>query len=58
MIFIRVLTHWGRVMHICIEDLTIIGSDNGLSSPRRQAINWTNVEYYQVDPKEQTSMKC
>ena len=24
------LTHWGRVMHICICKLTIIGSDNGL----------------------------
>ena len=22
------LTHWGRVMHICIGNLTIIGSDN------------------------------
>ena len=24
------LTHWGRVMHICVSKLTIIGSDNGL----------------------------
>ena len=24
------LTHWGRVMHICISKLTIIGSENGL----------------------------
>ena len=24
------LTHWGRVMHICIGKVTIIGSDNGL----------------------------
>ena len=23
------LTHWGRVTHICISNLTIIGSDNG-----------------------------
>ena len=36
------LTHWGRVMHICVSRLTIIGSDNGLSSGRRQAIIWTN----------------
>ena len=36
------LTHWGRVMHICIGKLTIIGSDNGLSPGRRQAIIWTN----------------
>ena len=28
--------------HICVGKLTIIGSDNGLSSGRRQAIIWTN----------------
>ena len=36
------LTHRGRVMHICIGNLTIIGSNNGLSPSRRQAITWTN----------------
>ena len=36
------LTHWGRVTHICASKLTIIGSDNGLSPGRRQAIIWTN----------------
>ena len=36
------LTHWGRVTHICVDKLTIIGSDNGLSPDRRQAIIWTN----------------
>ena len=30
--------HWGRVTHICVSNLTIIGSDNGLSPGRRQAI--------------------
>ena len=29
-------------MHICIGNLTIIVSDNGLSPGRRQAIIWTN----------------
>ena len=29
--------------HICVGNLTIIGSDNGLSPDRRQAITWTNV---------------
>ena len=38
-----VLTHWGRVTHICVGKLTIIGSDNGLSPERRQAIIWTNI---------------
>ena len=37
------LTHWGRVTHICVGNLTIIGSDNGLSPGWRQAITWTNV---------------
>ena len=37
-----ILTHWGRVMHIWVGNLTIIGSDNGLSPGWRQAIIWTN----------------
>ena len=38
------LTHWGWVTHtcICIGKVTIIGSDNGLSPSRRQAIIGTN----------------
>ena len=35
------LTHWGWMTHICVSELTIIGSDNGLSPGRRQAIIWT-----------------
>ena len=37
------LTHWGWVMHICVGNLTIIGSDNGLPPGRRGAIICTNV---------------
>ena len=29
-------------LHICVGNLTIIGSDNGLSPGRHQAIIWTN----------------
>ena len=36
------LTHWGRVTHICVSTLTIIGSDNVLLPGRSQAIIWTN----------------
>ena len=36
-------THWGRVTDICVVNLTIIGSDNGLSPVRRGPITWTNV---------------
>ena len=44
------LTHWGRVTHVCVGNLTIIGSDNGLSPGRRQAITWTNVETLLIEP--------
>ena len=44
------LTHWGRVMHICIGELTIIGSNNGLSPYRRQAIIWTNTGLLLIGP--------
>ena len=36
------LTHWGRVEHICVSKLSIIGSDNGLAPGWLQAIIWTN----------------
>ena len=36
------LTHWGRVTHIYVSKLTIIGSDNGWSPDRYQAIIRTN----------------
>ena len=44
------LTHWGRVTHICVDNLTIIGSDNGLSPGQRQAIIWTNAVILLIGP--------
>ena len=44
------LTHWGRVTHICVSDLTSIGSDNGLSPGRRQAIIRTNAAILLIRP--------
>ena len=44
------LTHWGRVTHICVGKLNSIGSDNGLSPERRQAIIWTNAEILLIGP--------
>ena len=35
-------THWGRETHICVSNLSIIGSDNGLLSGQRQAIICNN----------------
>ena len=37
-----ILTHWGRVTHMCVSKLTTMGSDNGLSPGRHQDIIWTN----------------
>ena len=48
--FFHVLTHWGRVTHICVGNLTIIGPDNGLSPGRRQAIIWTNAGILLIGP--------
>ena len=45
-----ILTHWGRVTNICVGKLTIIGSDNGLSPGRRQAIIWTNAGISLIGP--------
>ena len=44
------LTHWGRVTHTCVRNLAIIGSDNGLSLDRRQAITWTNAGILLIGP--------
>ena len=44
------LTHSGRVTHVCVGDLTTIGSDNGLSPGRRQAIIWTNAGILSIGP--------
>ena len=44
------LTHWGRETHICVCKLIIIGSDNGLSPGRRQAIIWTNAGILLIGP--------
>ena len=44
------LTHWGQVTHICVNKVTIIGSDNGLSPGRRQAIIWTNAGLLLIGP--------
>ena len=48
------LNHWGRVTHICVSELTIIGSNNGLLPERHQAIIWTNAGILLIG---QTSMK-
>ena len=44
------LTHWGRMTHICVSDLTSIGSENGLLPGRRQAIIRTNAGILLIRP--------
>ena len=44
------LTHWGRVMHICVNKIIVIASDNGLWPGRRQAIIWTNAGIFLSGP--------
>ena len=47
---LRVLTHRGRLTHICVGNLTTIGLDNGLSPSRRQDIIWTNIVLLLIIP--------
>ena len=44
------LLHWGQVTNICVGKLSIIGSDNGLSPGRRQAIILTNAGILLIGP--------
>ena len=39
---LSILTHWGRATHICVNKLTTMASNNGLSPGRHQAIIWNN----------------
>ena len=50
------LTHRGLVTHTCVSKLTILGSDNGLSPGRRQAIIWTTAGILLAEHLGQTSM--
>ena len=52
LIYDSVLTHWGRVTHIYVGILTIVGSDNGLSPSRHQFIIWTNAGILLIGPLE------
>ena len=45
-----ILTHSGQVTHKCIGNVTIIGSDNGLSPVQCQAIIWTNAGILLIGP--------
>ena len=50
LIWMHFITHWDRVTHICVGKLTIIGSDNGLSPGRHQAIIWNNAGRLLIRP--------
>ena len=46
----NMLTHWGRVTHICVSKFTIIDLVNGLSPGRHQTIIQTNVGLLAIGP--------
>ena len=48
------LAHWGRVTHIYVNQLAIIGSDNGLSPSLHKAIIWTNAGIPFIGPLQKT----
>ena len=41
---------WGKVTHICVSELTIIDSDNGLSPGWHQAVIWANAGRLLIEP--------
>ena len=43
-------THWGRVTHICVGNLTIIGPNNGLLPGSCKGIIWTNAGILLIGP--------
>ena len=42
--------------HLYVNELTIIGSDNGYAPDRRQAIIWTNAGILLIETMEKTSV--
>ena len=42
------LSHKGRVTHMCVSKLTIIGSDNSLLPGRHEAVIWTNAGLFEI----------
>ena len=48
--WVFILAHWGWVTQIYLSKLTIIGSDNGLSPDRCQAIIWTSTGILLITP--------
>ena len=46
------LIDWGRMTHVCVGKLTIIGLDSGLSSGRRLPIIWTSAGKLLIGPLE------
>ena len=47
---VSMFTHRGRVTHIFVRKITIIGSNSGLSPGRHQAIIWTNARILLIEP--------
>ena len=50
------LTHWGRMTHICVSKLTIIGSDIWYRLAGVKRLSEPMLGYYQLDRSKQTSV--
>ena len=50
MCIIIALSRWGRLAHVCVNNLTTIRSDNGLSPGRRKAIIQNNAMILLIRP--------
>ena len=48
--YFRMLIHWGRMTQICVNKLTVIDSDNGVSPGRRQFMFWTSAGILLIGP--------
>ena len=53
-----ILTHRGRVTHVCVSKITIIGSDDAMSPDRRQSIIWPNAHTLLIWPLGTNFSEC
>ena len=44
------LAHWSRVVYICVSNINTIGSNNGLSPDRCQAVIWSHAGIFLIGP--------
>ena len=53
----KLLTHWGRVTHICVSKITIIGSVKACRLDGAKPLSEPMLEFCELDPWVQTAVK-